>query len=49
MRISSKSNLKRSLLLGSSIAAFALTAAPAMAQNNGGDSNETVIVTGTRV
>src|ERR1700744_2398791 len=47
MRFSSTSNLKHSLLLGSSIAAFALAAAPVMAQN--ADSNETVIVTGTRV
>ena len=44
---SSKFNLKHALLLGSSVAAFAWTAAPAMAQNNSG--NETVIVTGTRV
>ncbi len=44
---SSKFNLKHALLLGSSVAAFAWTAAPAMAQDNNG--NETVIVTGTRV
>ncbi len=44
-----KLNLKHSLLLGSSIAAFGLAAAPAMAQNNNGSGNETVIVTGTRV
>jgi iron complex outermembrane receptor protein len=43
---SSKFNLKHALLLGSSVAAFAWSAAPAMAQNA---SNETVIVTGTRV
>ena len=43
---SSKQNLKRALLLGSSVAAFAWTVAPAMAQNA---ENETVIVTGTRV
>src|SRR5690349_24236143 len=42
-------NLKRTLLLGSSVAAFALTIAPVMAQNNNGTGNETVIVTGTRV
>ncbi len=41
-------NFKRSLLLGSSIAAFAWAAAPAMAQN-ANTENETVIVTGTRV
>jgi len=41
-------NFKRSLLLGSSIAAFAWAAAPAMAQNASAE-NETVIVTGTRV
>ncbi|MES2256752.1 MAG: TonB-dependent receptor [Pseudomonadota bacterium] len=46
---SSKFNLKHALLLGSSVAAFAWTTAPAMAQNNNGSSNETVIVTGTRV
>jgi len=43
---SSKLNLKHALLLGSSVAAFAWTVAPAMAQNA---ENETVIVTGTRV
>jgi iron complex outermembrane recepter protein len=42
-------NLKHALLLGTSIAAFAWSAAPAMAQNNNGGGNETVIVTGTRV
>ena len=41
-------NFRRSLLLGSSIAAFAWAAAPAMAQNASAE-NETVIVTGTRV
>ena len=43
---SSKFNLKHALLLGSSVAAFAWSAGPAMAENA---SNETVIVTGTRV
>ena len=42
-------SLKNSLLLGSSVAAFALANAPAMAQNNNGTGQETVIVTGTRV
>ncbi|MEP6829395.1 MAG: hypothetical protein ABI963_03580, partial [Rhizomicrobium sp.] len=46
---SSKFNLKHALLLGSSVAAFAWSAAPATAQNNGANTNETVIVTGTRV
>ena len=46
MLTSSKFNLKHALLLGSSVAAFAWAAAPAMAQNA---QNETVIVTGTRV
>jgi iron complex outermembrane recepter protein len=41
-------NFKRSLLLGSSIAAFTWAAAPALAQNNP-TNDETVIVTGTRV
>ncbi|MGZ5928733.1 MAG: TonB-dependent receptor plug domain-containing protein [Rhizomicrobium sp.] len=41
-------NLKNSLLVGASVSAFAVFAAPAFAQDNGG-SNETVIVTGTRV
>jgi len=41
-------NLKRTLLLGSSVAAFALSTASAMAQNNN-NAQETVIVTGTRV
>ena len=49
MLTSSKLNLKHALLLGSSVAAFAWAAAPAMAQNNNGSGNETVIVTGTRV
>lgn len=39
-------NFKHSLLLGTSIAAFAWSVAPALAQNA---ENETVIVTGTRV
>ena len=44
-------NLKRALLLGTSVAAFGWAAAPAMAQDQGAQtgSNETVIVTGTRV
>ena len=41
-------NLKNSLLVGASVSAFAVFAAPAFAQDNSG-SNETVIVTGTRV
>ena len=44
-----KPNFKHSLLLGTSIATFAWAAAPALAQNNNGSGNETVIVTGTRV
>ena len=44
MPFSFKSNLKRSLLLGSSLTVFALAALPAQAQQQ-----ETVIVTGTRV
>src|ERR1700742_1445354 len=44
MPASFKPSFKYSLLLGTSIAAFALSAAPALAQ-----SQETVIVTGTRV
>src|ERR1700759_906921 len=48
MRTSSNLSLKHTLLLGSSVAAFALGLTPAMAQSNGG-SQETVIVTGTRV
>jgi outer membrane receptor protein involved in Fe transport len=47
MRTSFRPNFKQSLLIGTSIAAFA--AAPAMAQANNGSGNETVIVTGTRV
>jgi len=39
-------NLKNSLLIGASVTAFAVIAAPAMAQNA---ENETVVVTGTRV
>src|SRR3569833_4400516 len=46
MLTSSKFNLKHALLLGSSVAAFAWAAAPAMAQNA---ENEPVVVTGTRV
>ncbi|HXS07300.1 MAG TPA: TonB-dependent receptor [Rhizomicrobium sp.] len=42
-------SLRNSLLLGGSAAVFALATAPAMAQNNNGSGNETVIVTGTRV
>src|SRR5689334_23820176 len=42
-------SLRNSLLLGGSAAVFALATAPAMAQNNNGTGNETVIVTGTRV
>jgi len=44
-----KPNIKHSLLLGTSIATFAWAASPALAQNNNGSGNETVIVTGTRV
>ena len=40
-------NLKNSLLVGASVSAFAVFAAPAIAQDAGGA--ETVIVTGTRV
>ena len=40
-------NLKNSLLVGASVSAFAMFAAPAFAQDNGGA--ETVIVTGTRI
>jgi iron complex outermembrane recepter protein len=44
-------NLKRALLLGTSVAAFGWAAAPAMAQDQNAQngSTETVIVTGTRV
>src|ERR1700744_472005 len=49
MRTSSKLNLKHTLLLGSSVAAFAFAVAPVMAQNANGGAQETVIVTGTRV
>ncbi len=42
-------NLKNSLLVGASVSAFAVFAAPAIAQSSGDTSNETVIVTGTRV
>ena len=48
MRTSFGPNFKHSLLLGTSIATMAL-AAPALAQNAANGSNETVIVTGTRV
>jgi outer membrane receptor protein involved in Fe transport len=41
-------NLKNSLLVGASVSAFAVFAAPAIAQDNAG-GGETVIVTGTRV
>ncbi|MES2253400.1 MAG: TonB-dependent receptor, partial [Pseudomonadota bacterium] len=47
MRTSLKS--KHSLLLGTSLAALALTLTSALAQNNANAENETVIVTGTRV
>jgi iron complex outermembrane receptor protein len=40
-------NLKNTLLIGASVTAFAVIAAPALAQNASGD--ETVVVTGTRV
>ncbi|HXR95752.1 MAG TPA: TonB-dependent receptor [Rhizomicrobium sp.] len=43
------SSFKQTLLVGSSVAAFAMIAAPAMAQQAGGANTETVIVTGTRV
>ena len=49
MSTSSKLSLKHTLLLGSSVAAFALGVAPAMAQNANGGAQETIIVTGTRV
>src|SRR5581483_3241770 len=44
-------NLKNSLLVGASVSAFAMIAAPALAQQaaGGGQQAETVIVTGTRV
>jgi outer membrane receptor protein involved in Fe transport len=42
-------NFKHSLLLGTSLASLAMAATPALAQNNNNASNETVIVTGTRV
>ena len=42
-------SFKQSLLIGSSVAAFTLVAAPAFAQQSGGSTAETVIVTGTRV
>ena len=41
-------SLKQTLLVGSSVAAFALTAGPAFAQSASQEA-ETVIVTGTRV
>jgi iron complex outermembrane receptor protein len=53
MRVSLKSNLKHSLLVGTSLAAFAVIAGPAFGQAAGNEaangSAETVIVTGTRV
>jgi iron complex outermembrane recepter protein len=42
-------SLKQTLLVGSSVAAFAMTAGSAMAQQAGAANTETVIVTGTRV
>ena len=50
MRASLNSNLKHSLLVGTSLAAFAVIAGPAMAQQSASQAEaETVIVTGTRV
>src|SRR5215469_2525573 len=49
MRASGLNSKKHALLLGSSVAVFALAAVPAMAQDNSGGGSETVIVTGTRV
>jgi iron complex outermembrane receptor protein len=49
MRVSLKPTLKHSLLVGTSLAAFVVIAAPALAQQAGEQSAETVIVTGTRV
>ena len=43
------SSFKQTLLFGSSVAAFAMIAAPANAQQAGGANTETVIVAGTRV
>ena len=42
-------NLKNSLLIGASVSAFAMIAAPAFAQQSASSEAETVIVTGTRV
>src|SRR6185437_12442797 len=42
-------NLKNSLLVGASVSAFAMIAAPALAQQAAAQQAETVIVTGTRV
>ncbi|HWF63722.1 MAG TPA: TonB-dependent receptor [Rhizomicrobium sp.] len=42
-------NLKNSLLVGASVSAFAMIAAPALAQQTTAQQAETVIVTGTRV
>jgi len=42
-------NSRHALLLGTSIASLALLMTPALAQNNNGAGQETVIVTGTRV
>jgi outer membrane receptor protein involved in Fe transport len=42
-------SFKQSLLVGSSVAAFAVMAGPASAQQSQGNAAETVIVTGTRV
>ncbi len=49
MSASFKPNLKYSLLVGTSIAAFTWGPAPALAQSSGSAGQETVIVTGTRV
>ncbi len=50
MRALLKPSLKHSLLVGSSLAAFAVIAGPALAQQaNQANASETVIVTGTRV
>ena len=49
MLTSSNLNLKHALLLGTSVAAFAWAVAPALAQDTANGSQETVIVTGTRV
>jgi hypothetical protein len=48
MRKASNLNFRQSLFLGTSIAAFACSLAPVLGQT-AAESNETVIVTGTRV